>query len=658
MLSITGRYLPSSGAQGGPWLCQKNEDGTPNENECYEPVLQSTQLHITKGASASYKLKAQINGLSGGSSVIISNGADVITETTDGTFTISSNLVSGSTYSASLQTNSTTQTCTPTGLNGTITNQDITIPVICSANVWSIGGEVTGLAMGDTLTLQDIDNNSFVTISGAATNPRAYFFPIKQPQGSTYTVDVQSQPANKTCTVDTINNTNTGTLGTSNVTDVHVTCDPYAYTLGGSVSGLTGTLKLKNGSDELDVIANGSFEFLTKVADTSNYTVSILTQPTGQTCSFVNSSETGTISGADVTNVQVSCVNNTTTLNSNRNLALKVSGNSRIITITNNGLNATTNLSVESADLPNTTATVDPSNCQPTLAAGATCTITISPQANASSDGTNACTDGTSPRAGVIVVDSDNSAPVTTNVFVLDYGCIYQEGFIYSIDDNPANYPLTGSIGGKVVSLSDLEAPYIGSSTTPGPGIVWDADPACGPPTYSCTKKTNAWDILHGQNLPSVAGSSNPNNTDTNGPGNTHQISSVLTLAGHGNTNNPATYAAGVCINFSGGGYTNWYLPAICEMGLASNGSDCVAGTDNMLDNLNLLIGDPNATVPSTSCTHANNCLAGSYWSSTEYSSSPQGVAWFQFFSSGGSGQGYDDKDFQLGVRCSRALSL
>ena len=51
--------------------------------------------------------------------------------------------------------------------------------------------------------------------------------------------------------------------------------------------------------------------------------------------------------------------------------------------------------------------------------------------------------------------------------------------------------------------------------------------------------------------------------------------------------------------------------------------------------------------------------LAGAYWSSTEYSGHPQGYAWGQYFaSSGGSGQLDAGKDVQLGVRCSRALTI
>ena len=82
------------------------------------------------------------------------------------------------------------------------------------------------------------------------------------------------------------------------------------YSIGGSVSGLVGSglvLQL-NAANDLAIAADGSFTFTAPLADGSVYTVSVLTQPTGpaQTCSIVNGG--GTLAGADVTDVQVSCV--------------------------------------------------------------------------------------------------------------------------------------------------------------------------------------------------------------------------------------------------------------------------------------------------------------------------------------------------------------
>jgi Galactose oxidase, central domain len=80
------------------------------------------------------------------------------------------------------------------------------------------------------------------------------------------------------------------------------------YTIGGTVSGLTGTgLVLQdNGGDNLTITASGSFTFATAVASGKPYAVTILTQPTtpSQTCTVANGSGSAT---ANVTTVQVSC---------------------------------------------------------------------------------------------------------------------------------------------------------------------------------------------------------------------------------------------------------------------------------------------------------------------------------------------------------------
>ena len=59
------------------------------------------------------------------------------------------------------------------------------------------------------------------------------------------------------------------------------------------VSGLTGTLVLQdNGGDNLTITSNGSFTFLTKLAPGSTYSVTVLTQPSGETCSVAGGSGT------------------------------------------------------------------------------------------------------------------------------------------------------------------------------------------------------------------------------------------------------------------------------------------------------------------------------------------------------------------------------
>jgi uncharacterized delta-60 repeat protein len=82
------------------------------------------------------------------------------------------------------------------------------------------------------------------------------------------------------------------------------------FSLGGTVTGLTGSgLALRtNFINNVQPAADGPFTFPRLLDDGTSYSVSIETQPTNPTqiCTLTNGS--GTIAGADVTNVGVSCV--------------------------------------------------------------------------------------------------------------------------------------------------------------------------------------------------------------------------------------------------------------------------------------------------------------------------------------------------------------
>ena len=78
------------------------------------------------------------------------------------------------------------------------------------------------------------------------------------------------------------------------------------YSVGGSVTGLSGTVVLANNAgDALSVGADGPFTFTTQLATGAAYNVTVQTNPTGQTCTVLNGS--GSISSANVSNVSVTC---------------------------------------------------------------------------------------------------------------------------------------------------------------------------------------------------------------------------------------------------------------------------------------------------------------------------------------------------------------
>ena len=81
-----------------------------------------------------------------------------------------------------------------------------------------------------------------------------------------------------------------------------------SYTVGGTVSALIspGLVLQDNGVDDLAIAANSSsFTFPTKVVDGEGYNVTVKTQPDMQFCLVTQGN--GTISGANVTNIVVTC---------------------------------------------------------------------------------------------------------------------------------------------------------------------------------------------------------------------------------------------------------------------------------------------------------------------------------------------------------------
>ncbi len=79
------------------------------------------------------------------------------------------------------------------------------------------------------------------------------------------------------------------------------------YTVGGTVTGMRGSgLVLQdNGGDSLTFSSNGTFTFTSGIDQGGAYSVTVKTQPSGQTCSVHNGS--GTIGTADISNVIVNC---------------------------------------------------------------------------------------------------------------------------------------------------------------------------------------------------------------------------------------------------------------------------------------------------------------------------------------------------------------
>ena len=163
-----------------------------------------------------------------------------------------------------------------------------------SAPTFAIGGSVSGLS-GTVVLQNNGGDNLSVSVNGTFT------FSAVLADGASYSVAVLTQPAGQICSVAN----GAGTVSSANVTNMTVVC-ANVYTVGGTVSGLTGTVVLRNnGANDLTLSANGPFTFSAAVANGGAYAVSVFTQSASQVCSVADG--TGTIAGANVTNVAITC---------------------------------------------------------------------------------------------------------------------------------------------------------------------------------------------------------------------------------------------------------------------------------------------------------------------------------------------------------------
>jgi hypothetical protein len=163
----------------------------------------------------------------------------------------------------------------------------------------SIGGTLTGLGTGQSVVVQDNGGDN-LTLSANG----AFSFHTQVASGTSYSVTILTQPTGEVCVV--ANGTGAVDSSGDNVASVAIQCTPDA-SLGGTVSGLAAgaAVTLTNGSVLLPIAVNGAFSFPGLVENGTSYTVTVATQPVGQTCTVTNGA--GTVSAASLTAITVTC---------------------------------------------------------------------------------------------------------------------------------------------------------------------------------------------------------------------------------------------------------------------------------------------------------------------------------------------------------------
>lgn len=297
-----------------------------------------------------------------------------------------------------------------------------------TTTTYTVGGMVSGLS-GSGLVLQNNSGNSTSISSDGS-----FVFSIGIAEGSSYNVTVFSQPTSpsQTCVVSN----GSGTMGTTNVADVTINCTTNTYTIGGNVSGLTGTglVLQNNGGDDVTIDADGGFVFATALTDGATYAITISSQPTsypGQVCSITNGS--GTLSGSDITAISVSCATE------------------RTISGTISGLTGTSTVELQNNGGDNLSAGNGSFTFATGLAEGSDYTVTVLTQPTA---GQQYCS----------VIDGNGAVPVGSDVTTVTVNCVAGLYNVVETMQSTCYNSITGSAA--VCAGSGYDADYMGNTTS------------------------------------------------------------------------------------------------------------------------------------------------------------------------------------------------
>jgi sugar lactone lactonase YvrE len=245
-----------------------------------------------------YPLGGTISGLSA-PGLVLASGADTLAVPANAaTFTMDNPVAFGSVYAVTVLTQPTGQTCSVSSGTATMSVGGASnVTVTCASNAYTLGGTISGL--GSTGLVLANGTDTLVVPSNAT----AFTMGSAVAYGGSYAVTVHTQPIGLTCSVAG----GAATMGAAPVVDVALTCAPNAYSLGGSISGLSNSgLVLANAGDTLSVPAlSGSFTMAAAVAYGGTYTLSVATQPRWLQCTVANGS--GTMGPAPVADAAVSC---------------------------------------------------------------------------------------------------------------------------------------------------------------------------------------------------------------------------------------------------------------------------------------------------------------------------------------------------------------
>ncbi len=273
----------------------------------------SNDIGTISGASVSsvsvtcvntYTVGGTISGLDTSGLVLRLSNASLLVSSGATSFKFSSALTTGTPYAVSVGIQPTGYRCTLTNAIGLISSASVTNVAVDCQRTYTVSGTVSGLSAADLVLALNSPTGSTKLISSGSTT---FSFASGLASGAAYNVTVSSHPAGLTCLVSN----GSGNIASVNITNVSIVCAPTTYTVGGSISNLTGaglTLSLNGGVQTASPIGGATTYAFANGITAGSYVVAITSQPAGQTCSLVN--ESGTIAATNVSNVNVTCTTN------------------------------------------------------------------------------------------------------------------------------------------------------------------------------------------------------------------------------------------------------------------------------------------------------------------------------------------------------------
>jgi len=321
-----------------------SQPSSPNQN-CVisngSGVINNANAEVTVLCTTlQYNVGVDVSGLANGVTLNLLNNAETLDITSNGLSNFATALDDLSAYAVSITTqpSSPNQQCLIASNNasGNLNGANEVISIQCTTLQYTVGVDVSGLATGNSVVL-DNNGEALTVMSDGQFN-----FATALDDTTPYIVMVTTQPTspNQICSVVSAS----GTLQGADVV-LTVACSTNQYLVGGMASGLAGgnSVVLSLGSEDLAVSSNAAFVFINPLTDETDYSVAVTAQPSvpNQTCDLVN--PTGTIAGNDVTNMEVNCITNqymiggtVTGLHSGNNLMLQNNGGDDL-TITSSG---------------------------------------------------------------------------------------------------------------------------------------------------------------------------------------------------------------------------------------------------------------------------------------------------------------------------------